>query len=87
MIRTDDHQAAPESGAKETEFQPRPFLEERHELIQQFERDYVKRLLTLTHGNVSEAARRAGVSRQALYGLFKRHEIDPRQFSRSASLS
>ncbi len=66
--------------------QPRPFLEERHELIQEFERKYVTRLLTLTRGNVSEAARKAGVSRQALYGLFKRHNIDPRQFSRSSTV-
>lgn len=61
---------------------PRPFLEERHELIQRFERSYVTKLLSMTRGNVSEAARKAGVSRQALYGLFKRHEIDPRQFAR-----
>ncbi len=76
-----------ESVQSKDEVQTRPFLQERQELIQEFERNYVNKLLLQTRGNVSEAARRAGVSRQALYGLFKRHEIDPRKFSRSMSLS
>ncbi len=59
---------------------PRPFLELRQELISTFEQGYLKRLLALTRGNVSEAARKAGISRQALYGRFRRRGIDREKF-------
>ena len=59
---------------------PRPFLELRQELISTFEQGYLKRLLALTRGNVSEAARKAGISRQALYGRFRRRGIDREEF-------
>ncbi len=41
----------------------RPYEEER----ECFERDYFRRLLDATDGNVSEAARLSGISRQAFY--------------------
>ena len=78
---------APSGPTETTGADPRPFLEERRGVIQRFDRSYVTKLLSMTRGNVSEAARKAGVSRQALYGLFKRHEIDPRQFARTTSVS
>ncbi|MCP4804353.1 MAG: sigma-54-dependent Fis family transcriptional regulator [Proteobacteria bacterium] len=42
-----------------------------------FERAYLMRLLRNTNGNVSAAARQAGKYRADLYGLLKKHALDP----------
>lgn len=47
-----------------------------------FERDYLARLLRMTDGNVSEAARLAGRNRTEFYRLLKRHHLDPGGFKR-----
>jgi len=41
----------------------------------QWERDYLVRLMTLHHGNVSSAARASGLSRRHLYEKLSRYEI------------
>jgi len=46
----------------------------------QFTRDYLIRLLKLTEGNVSEAARVAQRNRSEFYKLLSRHDIDPGDF-------
>ena len=42
-----------------------------------FERDYLSQLLTLTRGNVAQAARIACRNRTEFYKLLSRHELDP----------
>jgi len=45
-----------------------------------FERDYLVRLLKMTGGNVSQAARLAGRNRTELYKILQRHNLSPNQF-------
>jgi two-component system response regulator GlrR len=45
-----------------------------------FERDYLVRLLKMTGGNVTHAARIAKRNRSDFYSLLNRHQIDPQQF-------
>jgi len=45
-----------------------------------FERVYLTKLLKYTKGNVTEAAKIAGMVRQNLYLKFKQYNIDPREF-------
>ncbi len=45
-----------------------------------FTRDYLVRLLKITRGNVSEAARIADRNRTEFYKLLARHEVDPADF-------
>jgi two-component system, NtrC family, response regulator GlrR len=45
------------------------------ELVEQFERHYVTELLQSTHGNVAEAARRAGVDRVTLFRTIRRYGL------------
>jgi two-component system response regulator GlrR len=45
-----------------------------------FEQEYLVRLLKITHGNVSQAARLAGRNRTEFYRLLERHHLDPGQF-------
>ena len=45
-----------------------------------FERDYLVRILTLTAGNVTHAARLAGRNRTEFYRLLERHALTPASF-------
>lgn len=45
-----------------------------------FEKEYLVNLLTTYRGNVVRASKAAGQSRTALWNLFKKHDIVPRQF-------
>jgi two-component system, NtrC family, response regulator GlrR len=47
---------------------------------QEFERDYLVRLLKLTNGNVTQAARYAQRNRSEFYSLLHRHHLEPTQF-------
>lgn len=50
------------------------------EAKKRFERDYLLKLLQLTSGNVSQAARLANRNRTEFYKLLHRHHLDPSQF-------
>jgi two-component system response regulator GlrR len=52
----------------------------------QFERDYLTRLLQITHGNVTRAAGIAKRNRTEFYKLLQKHHLNPAQF-KSASQS
>jgi two-component system response regulator GlrR len=45
-----------------------------------FERDYLVRILKITNGNVSKAARLAGRNRTEFYRLLERHSLEPGMF-------
>jgi two-component system response regulator GlrR len=45
-----------------------------------FERDYLARLLKVTDGNVTQAARLAKRNRTEFYKLLQRHQLNPSQF-------
>jgi len=57
-----------------------PFDDARRE----FERDYLTRLLKITAGNVTQAAKLAKRNRSDFYSLLNRHEIDPAGFKAGA---
>ena len=50
-----------------------------------FERDYLIRILKITAGNVTHAARLAGRNRTEFYRLLERHALEPAVFKRSAN--
>ncbi len=52
-----------------------PFKEAKERLVSAFERDYVKDLLERCEGNVSRAAREAGIDRVYLHRLLKKHSL------------
>ncbi|HEY3352991.1 MAG TPA: sigma 54-interacting transcriptional regulator [Polyangia bacterium] len=55
-----------------------PFKDAKNALTERFERRYLGALLTATAGNVSEAARRAGIDRVYLLKLLKRYGLRDR---------
>ena len=46
----------------------------------EFERDYLVRILRMTQGNVTHAARLAGRNRTEFYRLLERHSLSPGMF-------
>ena len=62
------------------------FREEKRRLIDTFERDYVRRLLERTDGNLSEAARIAGLDRKNLWLMAKKHGLREEATRRSGAV-
>ena len=56
------------------------------EARRRFEHDYLVRLLRMTHGNVSQAARMAQRNRTDFYKLLQRHELTPVHFKDNEEL-
>ncbi|MEJ2336521.1 MAG: sigma-54 dependent transcriptional regulator [Gemmatimonadales bacterium] len=52
-----------------------PFHEAKDALVARFEREYLARMIARTGGNMSEAARQAGIDRTTLYRLMEKHEL------------
>jgi len=52
-----------------------PFHEAKDALVARFEREYLARIIARTGGNMSEAARQAGIDRTTLYRLMEKHEL------------
>ena len=52
-----------------------PFKDAKQGLVRNFERDYVRDLLQRTGGNVSQAAREAGIERAYLQRLIRKHDL------------
>ncbi|MCU0695884.1 MAG: sigma 54-interacting transcriptional regulator [Myxococcaceae bacterium] len=64
--------SGPQAGATVTATLDEPFLVQKERLVNTFEAAYAKALLEVSKGNLSEAARRAGVSRMAVVKMFTR---------------
>lgn len=60
------HTAGPDDGLSS------PYLEAKARVVDAFTRHYVERLLTRTHGNISEAARVSGLERVSLQKILRR---------------
>jgi DNA-binding NtrC family response regulator len=54
----------------------RPFAEAKSLAVESFERAYVKSMLERTGGNISEAARRAGLDRSNFRRVMSRHKVE-----------
>lgn len=52
-----------------------PFHEVKERVVAQFEQDYLTRLVARAGGNMSKAARQAGIDRTTLYRLMEKHGI------------
>lgn len=57
-----------------------PFHEAKDALVGRFEREYLAQVIARTQGNMSEAARQAGIDRTTLYRLMDKHELSKDAF-------
>jgi DNA-binding NtrC family response regulator len=53
-----------------------PFKDAKEKLLEQFEAEYIKRILQRAGGNASAVARLAGIDRKHVYTLAKKHGLD-----------
>jgi DNA-binding NtrC family response regulator len=67
--------ALPTDGASASGGSALPFRESRERLIEAWEQEYIRDLLAKAGHNVSEAARRAGLSRVYLHELIRKHDL------------
>ena len=56
------------------------FKEAKANVVNEFERSYIERLLLSYHGNISKAAQGAQKNRRAFWQLIRKHHIDVRTF-------
>ena len=56
------------------------FKEEKHRVVDQFEYNYITNLLSLHEGNISRAARAAGMDRKNFWQLMKKHEVNAKDY-------
>src|SRR5260370_10784573 len=61
------------------------FQQAKAKIVEQFERDYIHRLLLSCHGNISKAAQAAHKNRRAFWELIRKHHIDVHRFKLRAS--
>tara|TARA_R110002096_G_scaffold408075_3_gene607062 strand:+ start:39855 stop:40979 length:1125 start_codon:yes stop_codon:yes gene_type:complete len=54
----------------------RPFRDLKREAVEGFESDYTRKLLKAHKGNVTTAARQAGIDRKNLWAMAKRHNVN-----------
>jgi DNA-binding NtrC family response regulator len=74
VLAAEEGRAAPLAEAKE-DAPLEPFKEAKRTLIDEFERGYLVRLLARSGTNISRAAALAGIERQSLRDLLKRHGL------------
>lgn len=71
--RANDPSAAPEQSQGSRSFQEQKAL-----IVAEFERAYIRGLLNMCGGNVTQAARAAGKDRRAFWGLVRKHKVGVR---------
>jgi transcriptional regulator with GAF, ATPase, and Fis domain len=67
-------QAAPKGDAIAASYD-RPFKDAKDELLSAFEKEYLKRLLARSQGNIARAAREAELDRKYLYSLLRKYGL------------
>ncbi|AEH45479.1 two component, sigma54 specific, transcriptional regulator, Fis family [Thermodesulfatator indicus DSM 15286] len=58
----------------------KPYVQAKKELVEKFSRNYIEKLLSKTQGNVTQAARLAGMERQAFQRLMRQFQIKSEDF-------
>ena len=62
------------------EWLQKPLKEVRKDILEQFERSYLKGLLTSTRGRVGQAAKKADIDTRSLYDKMKQYGLDKKDF-------
>jgi DNA-binding NtrC family response regulator len=57
-----------------------PYKDAKEKLLQEFNYDYIGAKLSMTNGNITQAAKQCNMDRQALQQIMKRYGIDPAHF-------
>ncbi len=58
------------------------FKKEKQKIVGEFERNYITKMLTINNGNITRAAKSAGMDRKNFWQLMKKYEIDAKEYDR-----
>lgn len=72
------------AGVFATDVEMKPYMQARQNVLDHFTRGYVQNLLSRTGGNISKAAKLAGLSRVAMQNILRRTDINPADYHRHA---
>jgi len=70
--------------AQESPMQCEPLRKMKTRVVEQFERDYIQKLLMVCQGNITKAAQIARKNRRAFWELIRKYRIDVRPFKPNA---
>ncbi len=71
---------SPAAAGPDNTFLSLSYKQAKEKMLQEFNSAYVGAKLSLTNGNITQAAKKAGLDRQALQQIIKRFNIDPDAF-------
>ncbi len=61
------------------------FKKEKQKIVGEFERNYITQMLMLNGGNITRAAKSAGIDRKNFWQLMKKYEIDAKDYDKSVN--
>ncbi len=64
----------------DTDMEQLTYKEAKETTLTQFNHNYIGAMLSMTEGNITQAAKRCAMDRQALQQIMKRYGIDPEKF-------
>ena len=67
-------------GRLDPETRDMPYKAAKERILNRFNHNYIGAMLTMTGGNITQAAKRCAMDRQALQQIIKRYNIDPDQY-------
>jgi len=67
-------------GKLDPETRQMPYKDAKERILTRFNHNYIGAMLTLTSGNITQAAKRCAMDRQALQQIMKRYNIDPEHY-------
>jgi DNA-binding NtrC family response regulator len=73
----------PQVEQRSSETNAEPYIQARNHVVEQFTREYVHNLLGSTEGNVSRAAKTAGLSRVAMQKIIRRVRLNAEDYRRA----
>lgn len=68
------------SKAESRSFQRKSFQDAKKDMVDVFEKTYLKEVLAICEGNITRAADEAGKNRRAFFELLRKHDIDAKSF-------
>jgi DNA-binding NtrC family response regulator len=79
-IPVKDRNSQKRSGIGGRQFTALPYREAKERVLYEFNHDYIGTKLSMTQGNVTQAAKLCRMDRQALQQIMKRYGLDPEPF-------
>ncbi len=79
-LKNFDHKEKKPGSSLNNTFDSLPYKDAKEKVLQEFNHNYIGAKLSMTQGNITRAAKKSNMDRQALQQIMKRFDIDPSEF-------